>query len=140
MPAMPPPSRRLRAAPFVTGHPAQVTWRVLSALLLAAVLGLALAPQEPTPLTLGWDKLNHALAFCTLAFTWRLGFPGDARRWLQLALALLALGGAIEVAQQFVPGRQADWADLFADALGGAIGLSMVAAIEWLVRPAVRPR
>ncbi|ARN23970.1 hypothetical protein A4W93_19640 [Piscinibacter gummiphilus] len=101
---------------------------------------LALMPQAPTEFSTGWDKLNHALAFCALAFAWRLGFPGGGWRWVQLGLALLATGGAIEIVQQFVPGRQADWADLLADAIGAAIGMSMVATVEWLVRPAARLR
>lgn len=136
MPAPDTPSRLAHAAPLVAGARATRTWRKISALLFVVVMGLALMPQAPVEFSTGWDKLNHALAFCALAFAWRLGFPGGGWRWVQLGLALFATGGAIEIAQQFVPGRQADWADLLADAIGAGIGMSMVAAVEWLVRPA----
>lgn len=124
------------AAPLIHGRPAQHSWRVISLLLLVAVIGLALLPQPPMALSTGWDKANHALAFCALGFAWRLAFPGGWVRWVAVALALLVLGGGIEVAQSFVPGRQADAADLLADAIGGAAGLAMVAALERLLRPA----
>ena len=130
------PSRLAQAAPFVAGARATRHWRVISLLLFVVVMVLALMPQVPTEFSTGWDKLNHALAFCALAFAWRLGFPGGGWRWVQLGLALLGTGGAIEIVQQFVPGRQADWADLLADAIGAGIGMSMVATVEWLVRPA----
>ena len=113
---------------------------MISLLLFVVVMVLALMPQVPTEFSTGWDKMNHALAFCALAFAWRLGFPGGGWRWVQLGLALLATGGAIEIAQYFVPGRQSDWADLLADAIGAGIGMSMVATVEWLVRPAARLR
>jgi len=138
MPDSKTPSRR--AAPLVAGALATRPWRVISVLLFVAVMVLALMPQVPTEFSTGWDKMNHALAFCALAFAWRLGFPGGGWRWVLLGLALLATGGAIEIVQYFVPGRQADWADLFADAVGGAIGMSMVAMVEWLARPAARLR
>jgi len=134
------PSRLAQAAPLLAGARATRHWRVISLLLFVVVMVLALMPQVPTEFSTGWDKLNHALAFCALAFAWRLGFPGGGWRWVQLGLALLATGGAIEIVQQFVPGRQADWADLLADAIGAAIGMSMVATVEWLVRPAARLR
>jgi VanZ family protein len=38
-------------------------------------------------------------------------------------LALLAFGGAIEIAQTFLPPREGDWWDLLADGVGIAIGL-----------------
>lgn len=127
------------AAPLVHGASARRRWRVVSVLLLLAVVALALMPQPPTALSTGWDKMNHALAFCALGFAWRLAFPAGWRQALGVALALLAFGGAIEVAQSFVPGRQADGIDLLADAVGGAAGLAMVAVLGWLLPPAPPP-
>lgn len=66
------------------------------------------------------DKVKHALAFAALALLgWRAGY----REALHLGAGLLALGGAIEVAQSFTPWRSAEWADLLADAIGVAVGL-----------------
>ena len=109
-------------------------WKLASFVLLLAVTTLALMPQVPQDFSLGWDKLNHTSAFCALAIAWRFAFPGKLWRWVQLAAGLLVLGVAIEVAQYFVPGRQADAADLLADALGAAIGMALAATLEWLLR------
>jgi len=113
---------------------ASICWQLVSFMLLVAVTVLALMPQVPRELSLGWDKLNHTSAFCALAIAWRFAFPGKAWRWVQLWLGLMVLGVAIEVAQHFVPGRQADAADLLADALGASTGMVMAAALEWLLR------
>jgi len=108
--------------------------------LLLVVTTLALMPRVPQELSLGWDKLNHTSAFCALAVAWRFGFPGKLWRWVQLAAGLMALGVAIEVAQYFVPGRQADAADLMADAIGAAAGMVIAAALEWVLRRKMSPR
>ena len=102
-PSLPKPSLVLQSTRF---------WQALLPVLLVVVAWLAMTPQPPPELTLGWDKLNHGSAFVALAL-----------------LALLAYGGLIEVAQWFVPGRAGEWADLLADAVGLAIG----AALAWLV-------
>lgn len=101
-------------------------WQAALAVLLATVLWLALTPQPPAGASLGWDKANHAAAFATLALVATRAF-GQA--WRAIALGLLAYGGLIEVLQSFTPTRQAEWADLLADAVGIAIGL--VLATRW---------
>ncbi len=94
-------------------------WRLVFLVLLVIVGWLALTPQPPRELGTGWDKSNHLLAFSTLMICGRLGW---SRHWLLLFAGLLAYGGAIELAQQQVPGRDGEWADLLADAIGLAIG------------------
>jgi VanZ family protein len=88
---------------------------------------LCLMPQPPR-LSTGWDKSNHALAFAALAFTavWAL-WP--RRAWWVLAAALLAYGGAIEIAQSLLPPRTAEWGDLLADGVGIALGLAAARAL-----------
>jgi VanZ family protein len=44
---------------------------------------------------------------------------------LPIALSLIALGGMIEVAQSFVPGRFASMGDFVANAVGVALGLAL---------------
>ena len=97
-------------------------WRGLLMLMLGAVLYLALAPNPPQSGTLGWDKLNHVLAFVALGSVARLGV---VRPWPWIATALLGFGGLIELLQMLTPTRSAEWADLLADALGIAIGLML---------------
>lgn len=68
------------------------------------------------------DKTEHVAAFAMLAF-W-FGSILVRRDLFWLALALLALGGLIEIAQGAMGlGRQADIHDFFADGVGVAIGL-----------------
>ena len=88
---------------------------------------LALTPAPPPRLTTGWDKLNHALAFATLAFFGDNGFITTHRRRLLGAIALIAHGASIEIAQHFVPSRSSEWGDLLADVVGVAIGLLLSA-------------
>jgi VanZ family protein len=100
-------------------------WRALLALLLIAITYLALVPDPPRGVSTGWDKSNHALAFASLAFTCVWAFWPRPRQWLWLAAALLAYGGAIEIAQSYLPPRTGDWFDLLADGVGIAIGLAI---------------
>lgn len=45
------------------------------------------------------------------------------RRWPLLFVVVLAYGGAIEIAQSYLPPREGDWLDLLADAVGISLGL-----------------
>lgn len=84
-------------------------------LATAAVLVLMLSPGPPLPrdpFNL-WDKAHHALAFAmltVLAVLAVLGWPQPALRW-RILLSLVALGGAIEVAQHLGGWRHGAWAD-----------------------------
>lgn len=98
-------------------------WRALLAALLIAITCLALLPAPPVAISTGWDKSNHLLAFAALAFTAVWALWPQPRQWPWLALALLAYGGGIEVAQSFLPPRSGEWADLLADGCGIALGL-----------------
>jgi len=108
---------------------ARHVWRVLLLLFIAAVGYLALTPTPPPSIDLGWDKLNHLLAFSTLAFSASLSCPASRRLRYVLFFMLFAYGGLIEVLQQFVPGRAGEWADLFADSVGIALGAVMAAGL-----------
>ncbi|MBI3350785.1 MAG: VanZ family protein [Burkholderiales bacterium] len=98
-------------------------WRALLLLLLAVITWLALTPAPPKTLSTGWDKSNHALAFGSLAFSSVWAWWQRPRQWPLLVIALLAYGGAIEIAQSFLPPREGDWWDLLADGVGITLGL-----------------
>ncbi|MFT7723483.1 MAG: VanZ family protein [Roseateles sp.] len=98
-------------------------WRALLAALVIAITWLALSPAPPKTLDTGWDKANHTLAFAALAFTAARALWPRPRQWGWLVLALLAYGAGIEVAQGFLPPREASMLDLLADASGIAAGL-----------------
>lgn len=112
----------------------RILWRVLLALLLAAITWLALAPAPPKVASTGWDKANHALAFAALAFVGVWALWQRPRQWLLLCVALLAYGGFIEIAQSFTPTREADWHDVVADGVGITLGLLVAWPIAWLGR------
>ena len=107
-------------------------WRWLLWLLAAVVAVLALTPAPPQQLSLGWDKLNHLAAFAALAVCAVFGYRGSVALRLCVLSALLAYGGAIELLQQLVPNRSAEWHDLLADGIG--IGVGALLALWWLQR------
>lgn len=104
--------------------------RLLLAALVAALTWLALTPRPPLLLDTGWDKANHALAFAVLAANAALAWRRMPRRALVWAAVLLAYGALIELAQSFVPGRDAEPLDLLADAAGIAAGLAALRALR----------
>lgn len=86
--------------------------------LAAAAIGvLSLLPPAPLPTT-GWDKANHALGFLVLGL---LGLACWPHRPLRVLAALLAYGGAIELAQGASGLRMAEWGDWVADGVGLAL-------------------
>ncbi|MFG6468878.1 VanZ family protein [Roseateles sp. BYS87W] len=109
-------------------------WRAALAALTVVITTLALIPHPPAQATTGWDKSNHALAFASLAFCGVWALWREPRQWPALAGAVLAYGGAIEVAQSFLPPRSGEWADLLADALGIALGLVAAATVRRVAR------
>lgn len=94
-------------------------WPFQLALILAfsAITYLAFVelPQEGPDL--GWDKLNHAVAFYVLALLVDFSTP-RVRFGAAKLLALMAYGVGIEAVQHFLPYREASWEDLLADAVG----------------------
>ena len=127
---IPPAMKTLLSAFTAPEH--RVLWRALLALLLAVITWLALSAAPPEAFNTGWDKANHALAFASLAFSAVWALWRQRRQWPLLFIALLAYGGAIEIAQSFLPPREADWHDLLADGAGIALGLLAAWPIAWL--------
>ena len=119
--------RLLRAATSATAG--LRAWRAVLVVLIAAISVLALMPVPPPDLDIGWDKLNHLLAFTSLAFAATLSTPASRSRRAVLLIALLGFGGLIEFFQLFVPGRSAEWADLMADAAGIAFGAAVASCL-----------
>lgn len=100
-------------------------WLGLFWLAVAVVWAGCLLPSPDVALPQGSDKLEHALAYFLLAASgvqlWR---GWRALAWL--ALGLLTMGAAIEVAQAtLTASRQADGVDLLADAVGIVAGIAL---------------
>ena len=101
-------------------------WALALACALVAITWLATTPNPPRQIDTGWDKSNHLLAFAVLALladrlvtAWGRGMAARLTAWG----LVLAYGGLIELLQSQIPGRAAEWSDLFADALGVAVGV-----------------
>lgn len=93
------------------------------------VLALALAPMQPRSMPdFGSDKINHCLAFATLALLGRAAYP---RHLLALLAGLMAYGGLIEILQSFTATRNAEWGDLLADAAGLGVGTLFAGFVRW---------
>lgn len=92
---------------------------------MTAVLVLALLPPGAVPQPTG-DKVNHVLAFASLALLGQAAFPGRLR-WVMPSL--LVFGGVIELLQALTPYRQASGIDVAADAVGIMLGAAIAALI-----------
>lgn len=109
-------------------------WLLIVLVLLSAYFAFTPhGPEEPAPLFEGLDKVQHLLAFGSIALAAALS---QAAGWRQFGLAAaggLSWGVVIEIVQTQVPGRSADPADVLADAGGIACGLllALVARRIW---------
>lgn len=126
-----PPAMKSLLSLFTTAE-RRPLWRAVLVLLLAAITWLALSPAPPKTVNTGWDKANHALAFASLAFSAVWALWQRPRQWPVLVAALLVYGVGIEIAQSFLPPREADWHDVVADGVGIALGLLAAWPIAWL--------
>lgn len=102
-------------------------WHLVGLGLVLIVIFGCLVPSGSVPQLGMNDKLEHMIAYFGLALCY--GGLMEPRRYPYLAVGLLALGGSIEIAQGLMGwGRDADWRDFYADALGAALGLSLCMA------------
>lgn len=81
-----------------------------------------------------WDKALHFTAYFGLAGMTCLALKAD-RRVFAATLALLVLGGILEIAQGFT-GRDPSWLDQLANSLGAVLG----AGTGWLIVQLLRPK
>jgi hypothetical protein len=99
-------------------------WWAAGCALAAFVIVSALVPARDLPTLWLNDKIEHGLAFLGLAL-WFAGLI-ERQSYPLLGLALLGLGGVIEIAQGAMGlGRTADWYDWYADLAGTGAGLML---------------
>ncbi len=94
-----------------------------------AITWLALWTRDFQDFHGGGDKLNHFMAFFTLALGLRCFW---SRRNGLVFLLLLGYGMLIEIAQYFIPGRYASGLDVLADVAGIGLGLAAATMLEKL--------
>ncbi|HEY4076890.1 MAG TPA: VanZ family protein [Rhizomicrobium sp.] len=93
---------------------------------LAVVAWGELTPHPPSLAEHFWDKGEHFTAYFGLALLATLAW-GLKRSLIWVWLALVALGGGLEILQYFT-GRDASWLDETANALGAATGMGLACA------------
>jgi hypothetical protein len=106
-------------------------YRALAFAAVAAIAVQLLALPEPAfaerIVQATWDKAVHASVFGGIAFLLWAGFAG---RGAMLVAALTILVGALdETHQMFVPGRDPDLHDVYADGLGAVAVLMFLEAV-----------
>ena len=107
-------------------------WKIAGTFLLAMVLAMALLPPDWfLPGDFDWsffitDKWLHGATFAALA----LWFAGQYARdsYWRLITGLVAFGLLIEVTQNMVSYREAEWMDLLADLIGVGFGIAIALA------------
>jgi VanZ family protein len=105
--------------------------RIVAWLLIAAVIFLSIGPQKFRPYTGIEHELEHFLAFSILGLAFGLGYPG---RGLILAILGIAIAGALETAQLWVPHRHAYFSDFIVNGSAACIGIAVAALLNWIIR------
>lgn len=101
-------------------------------LATAILLYLCLAPAKDIPKEPLWDKAEHAIAWGVLALS---GLLLARRRPRAIVAFALTVGAAVEVLQATMGfGRDGDWRDLVADAVGVAAAAALWLAARRLLR------
>ncbi len=99
-------------------------YQAIGCIIIAGILYLSLTFHPPTgpdvPLA---DKWEHLLAYGWLMFWW--GQLALGRTRTGLALAFIALGGAVELLQGMGGVRMAEGGDFIANGLGVALGFAL---------------
>lgn len=99
----------------------------------AAVVLLSLVNLKGLPSVPGGDKFHHTLAYFLVASAGFLGF--SRRRHVPVFLALVVMGGALELVQAvFSNARVGDPADVAANAAGVALGWALAACARLFAR------
>jgi hypothetical protein len=107
-------------------------------LALAFALFMALVPKPPQIVEINNDKIDHMLAFTTLAILGAIGFPRMSL--LRLGERLSFVGAMIEVLQAIpVLHRDCDYRDWIADTASVAVVLLIVALIRRGAAPVPQP-
>jgi VanZ family protein len=112
----------------------QPAWRAVLLVLMCVAAWFAFIPATTTPQPTGLDKIEHLLAFASLGLAAAFTASPGLRRTVQAAAGLLLYGGFIELVQTQLPTRTADWADILADGVGVAAGLTVAALLRAAVR------
>jgi VanZ family protein len=96
-------------------------WIFAVAIVIAGSLASGDALQRFGDLAGGHDKIGHFLAYTILTLLPGLIFWNPSDRIIT-ALTMIVLGGTLELAQRFVPGRSSELADMVVNISGVLAG------------------
>ena len=111
---------------------------LLAACLLTVIVALSVAPAADRPHTGAPGQLEHLVAYAGVAFLLTFGDP--ARRRMAWFATLVALSGALEIAQLFIPGRHAQVIDWLASSAGAGLGALAAATAGTMLARKTRSR
>jgi len=100
----------------------------------AVIFGLSAQEDLALPMaTLVSDKVYHAIEYAGFAGILAVALRAGGSRFVLARAALLAIlyGLSDEYHQQFVPGREADLADVAADAVGAVVACLLLFFAHW---------
>lgn len=95
-------------------------WLAIGWALVTTVVAPSLVPEPPAVPVPEGDKAAHVAAYGVLMWWFLQLYP--RRRWIVIALALVALGVALEMLQGLSTIRSFESADILADTAGVALG------------------
>ena len=112
-------------------------WLLLGWGMVFSVVVLSLVPMD-VELPKGGDKVAHFIAYGSMSFWFGMLFAGKTRQ-LGIAIALAAMGVAIEFLQGLTDYRTFEVADMVANAIGAALGWGLAQtplgdALDWAER------
>jgi VanZ family protein len=90
--------------------------------LAGTIVLLSLSPPSVRPTTGAAHGLEHFLIFLATGVAFGCGY---SRRAAHLTIALPTFAAAIEVAQNWVPGRHARMSDFLVDAAASCLGVGL---------------
>ena len=108
--------------------------KILAISATVFVFGMSLLPSEniPDKVLFSWDKLNHFIAYFSLAILWFWYYNGKNK--FQIIFALISLGIIIEIMQEYlINSRTGDYLDVMANNIGIAIGMIAFFIIKKIV-------
>lgn len=108
--------------PIAHGWRRAAFWAWLAGMGTVALFSLS--PNLGPPEGFGMDKIVHCAGYMVLALQTQPVFS-KRRAALIAALAMIPFGIAMEIGQDFVPGRSADSFDALANSAGALMGIAL---------------
>lgn len=115
--------------PIAPGWQRATFWAWLAG--MATVAFFSLNARYGPPEGPGLDKIFHCAGYMVLALQTQPAFS-TRRAALLAALAMIPFGIAMEIGQDYVPGRSADSFDALANSAGALIGIALAPAFRRL--------